>query len=77
MLPPLGPCNGCRFGFSQRAKSRPEMLALMCLARSGGGAGWEIWRHGGALCWDAAMTAITSEWSVYRLVRDVVVLVPT
>lgn len=32
--PPLGPCNGCRLAFSQQARSRPEMLALICLTRS-------------------------------------------
>lgn len=34
--PPLAPCNGCHFGFSQQAQSRPEMLTLICLTHSSG-----------------------------------------
>lgn len=34
--PPLGPCNGCHFGFSQWAWSQPEMLTLICLTHSWG-----------------------------------------
>lgn len=34
--PPLAPCNGCHFGFSQQAQSWTEMLALICLTHTGG-----------------------------------------
>lgn len=37
--PPLGPRNGCHFGFSLQTQSWTEMLALICLTRSGGGRG--------------------------------------